>query len=1055
MLAIIKKYAALILGSAVLAVSLVDAQVVIKEPKAGTVTVFQNQFIAGQAAPGLPIQLKVNGIPVDSGSVRIDGVFEFLGVPTPEGPVTYTVTVRLPNGKYFAVDRHIHRIGSPDSIIVNMPENEVGADGRTIMNVTATVVDKWGVKIGDGYFVTVEADRMEMDVQDVDPNTAGIQLRLKNGEVSIPLHAPKEAGSYCLKVSTSNIITRATKEFTTPIEPLMLVGSANGSLHSLKAGGSLSDSSFSLLKGESSLSEGTHTDGRLAFYGRGSIWSNYLLTASYDNERMQRDQFFKDLDPDVLYSVYGDNSNVDYTAQTSSPLFIKLERNRSHILFGDFNTAFTQNELARYDRTFTGVKSHYEAKHGQADAFATVTDRKVVQDEIRGQGISGFYFLGNSNVVAGSEKVRIEVRDKLHPEVVLSRLEKSRINDYEIDYQQATLFFKQPVPSIDNAGNPVYIIVSYESQSGFPDNYVAGVQGEKEITNGLTVGGSAVTEERSPKNYTLLGLNSRYSVGTSLKAVGEIAQGQDNTKRGAAWKLEVGGSPVAELDLKSYYRKVEAGFVNPTVGSGGLSDGLGGTSTERYGVGGTYAGFASTKLGTEYYHTLQNSGNGTVRTSSMSGSIERSFADILNTSLRVENARYESVSADTLPSDTKHSTLVNGKVTVKATSRIDISGEYERSISSSDKEAIQPSVGTVGIDYRVIDPVTLTLQQKFYSGSGSSSIFGLSSSVGFGTSITGKYEIGNGISGKRNQASIGLKNTTKITNDLTSELLYEKTRDLNRNILETSTPDHDAYSIGLEYLPKNSYKATIKAELGKDALSMRRNLVFGGDVRIARDFTLIEKLSYYEETRSQSQNPANGFVGGTLSANPVDQVGAQLSGGMLKKFHNVVGLAYRPVSWDWLNAIGKFEQKAEYNGMVAPEVQYNASIISLHTFIEPIRRLEFGIKYAMKLANERAYGLTAKTFTDLYLVRGEYDLNWNNFDVAAEYRILTQREANDQKIGYSAEIGYVAMQNVHIGVGYNFIGNKDRDLIDYNYWSKGPFVTMRIKFTEKLLNYFQ
>ena len=109
----------------------------------------------------------------------------------------------------------------------------------------------------------------------------------------------------------------------------------------------------------------------------------------------------------------------------------------------------------------------------------------------------------------------------------------------------------------------------------------------------------------------------------------------------------------------------------------------------------------------------------------------------------------------------------------------------------------------------------------------------------------------------------------------------------------------------------------------------------------------------------------------------------------------------------------------------------------------------------MKLANERAYGLTAKTFTDLYLVRGEYDLNWNNFDVAAEYRILTQREVNDQKIGYSAELGYVAMQNVHIGVGYNFVGNKDRDLVDYNYWSKGPFVTMRIKFTEKLLNYFQ
>src|SRR5208283_2532572 len=113
MLAIIKKYALLILGFAVLFVSLVDAQVVITEPKEGTATVFQNQYVAGQAPAGLPIQLKVNGTPVDSGSVRIDGVFEFLGVPTPEGPVTYTVTVRMPNGNNIVVNRKIHRIGSP------------------------------------------------------------------------------------------------------------------------------------------------------------------------------------------------------------------------------------------------------------------------------------------------------------------------------------------------------------------------------------------------------------------------------------------------------------------------------------------------------------------------------------------------------------------------------------------------------------------------------------------------------------------------------------------------------------------------------------------------------------------------------------------------------------------------------------------------------------------------------------------------------------------------------------------------------------------------------
>ncbi|HTX19938.1 MAG TPA: hypothetical protein VMG34_14900, partial [Bacteroidota bacterium] len=999
MFATIKKYLVLTLGGLLTAASLVNAQVFISEPKQGVVSIFQNQFVAGQAPAGLPIQLKVNGIPVDSGNVRIDGVFEFLGVPTPEGPVTYTVSVRMPNGQVVSVDRQIHRVGSPDSIIVSIPENEVGADGRTIMNVTARVVDKWGVRVGDSYFVTVRADSLTMDAQDVDPNTPGIQLRLKNGEVTVPVHAPREAGIYTLSFSTSGVSASAVKEFSTPVEPLMLVGSAEGSVSSLSTGGLMSDSSFSLLKSSNEISDGLHSDGRLAFYGRGSIWGNYLLTASYDNQRIQRDRLFKDLDPDILYSIYGDNSNVDYTAQTSSPLFVKLERNRSYLMFGDFNTAFGQNELARYDRSFTGVKAHYETKEDKVNAFATITDRKVVQKEIRGEGISGFYFLSNSNVVEGSEKVRIEVRDKLHSEVVLSRVDKARISDYQIDYEQGTLFFTQPVPSIDDAGNPVYIVVSYEAQTGLANNYVAGAEGEKEVVKGLTIGASAVTEQQDPKNYTLLGVKTGYSLGNSFKALGEVAQGQDAAQHGAAWDVEVGGAPIERLNLKSYFKKVEAGFVNPTIGAGGLSDGLGGTSTERYGVGGDLDAGASTKLVGDYYHTISQSGQATVTADAVSGGIEHTFAEIVNTSLKVENAQYASATSDTLPEDKKQSTLLDGKATVKATSRLDFTGEYVHNISSSSQDAIQPSVGTIGAQYRVIDPVVLSLEEKIYQGSGNSSVVGLSSSLGYGTTVTSKYEIGNGISGKRNEASIGLKNTTKLTDDLTSELSYERTKNLDKNVLETSTPDHNAFSVGFEYLPKASYKATIKGEIANDGQSNKRDVTFGGDLRLARDFTLLEKMTYYEEIRSAAQDPSNSFSGGTLTSDPSNLIGSSIPDGVLKEFRNTVGIAYRPVSWDWLNAIGKFEQRMDYNGMVTPETYDNASIVSLHAFVEPIRRLELGMKYALKVDDQTSYGLSATTLTDFYLLHAEYDLNWHDFDVAGEYRILSQREANDQKIG--------------------------------------------------------
>ncbi len=81
-----------------------------------------------------------------------------------------------------------------------------------------------------------------------------------------------------------------------------------------------------------------------------------------------------------------------------------------------------------------------------ADLFGSVTNRKVVQEEIRAQGISGYYYLSQNNLVTGSEKVRIEVRDRFHSEIVISRKEKSRYSDYDVDYPQGTLYFKQPVP---------------------------------------------------------------------------------------------------------------------------------------------------------------------------------------------------------------------------------------------------------------------------------------------------------------------------------------------------------------------------------------------------------------------------------------------------------------------------------------------------------------------------------------------------------------------------------------------------------------------------------
>src|SRR5690606_5737897 len=151
---------------------------------------------------------------------------------------------------------------------------------------------------------------------------------------------------------------------------------------------------------------------------------------------------------------------------------------------------------------------HLEMADFRVDGFATITNRQVSQEEIRGAGTSGYYFLRNSNIVTGSEKIRIEVRDRFRSEVVLSSREKARFIDYEIDYTQGSLYFKQPVAALDDQGNPIYIIVSSEAITDGASSYVAGGAGEITLLKALTLGATGVVEQRSPDNYMLLGGNA-------------------------------------------------------------------------------------------------------------------------------------------------------------------------------------------------------------------------------------------------------------------------------------------------------------------------------------------------------------------------------------------------------------------------------------------------------------------------------------------------------------------------------------------------------------------
>ncbi len=985
----------------------------ITDPKDGMVSRMQQHLVRATGSPGAHGELWLNGEKVRDGQFRIDGVIEFIAVPFPIGNVEVEVRVVTPNGIALARQkRMVHILGTPVTIGFDLDRSSLRADGSSTLKGTITLLDEWGYQIMEGYHITLLAEGGTITSPDINANSGGVQRGLESGVATFEFRAGTEVGTGIITAKVNDTTVTIRVPIETPLEPFTLVGLVNGSAASMSGSGDKSG-----LSDLSDMRNGLRADGRMSVYARGTIGDDYLLTASFDSDRRDRSRLFRELDPDYLYSIYGDNSMLHYDVQTNTNLFARIEKNRSYATLGEFGTDLAGNEFTRYQRALNGVKVGHEDDQWALAGFGALTDRRAIQREIRGEGISGFYMLQASDITIGSERVRIEVRDKFQSHVVLKEDNKFRYTDYDIDYLQGTIFFKQPVPAMDAQGNPVWIVVTFEAKTGTASSVIAGGSAQRKITDALSVGLTAVLEEQEPSNYSLLGSSATFAPDSRFRISGEVARSNAVAGSGLAYKVETSGSPADMLSLRGYYRAVEAGFLNITQAGGRRELG-----TEKYGVGATATPTTSSKVTADWYQTLQEIGQGRTRLTSFTGSAEHAFDMGLSGLLKVEDVRYATPDSNATAAE-RHSTLITGSTTYRATDRLRVTAQHEQNIGSA-TDATTPSGSSMLADYKVTDNIVATGSVKLFEAGGAMSSIGLRSTVFEGTEVYGKYEIGNAIGGKRNMMTMGLKNTIELPYDLRGNFAFEHAKDMQRRIAETPTQDHTALSAGLEYLPAEPYKASTKVEFGDNTASHKVNITLAGDIRLEDDLSLVMKYRRGSD-RSKSNR------------------------GYQVLSHLITGLAYRPVSHNNYNVLAKFEVKNDDNRYVQPYNAYSAMIASVHAYAEPVQRMELGIKYAFRVAEEETPLFSQASNTNFILLRGTYDIT-SLLDAGIEYRALMQAQANDILSGYSLEVGYVLQRNLRLVAGYNFKGYKDRDLIDAELSNAGPFMKVSFKFGEDL-----
>ena len=296
-------------------------------------------------------------------------------------------------------------------------------------------------------------------------------------------------------------------------------------------------------------------DGRVAYYLKGRIKGDWLLTASADTQEQPLSSIFSSLDekdpryllrrldPDRYYPVYGDDSTMTEDAPTQGKFYVRLERGESYVMWGNYTVSLHGNELATVDRGLYGGRLHavtdattkYGERRATLDGFLGDPGTLSAREEYRGTGGS-LYYLKHLDSTIGSDLLSIEVRDK-NSGLVLRTQDLVRGQDYDIDSLQGRIVLSQPLPSTsddtsivrtgDIPGNPVFLVVRYEYQPGLAQmsNYDYGGRVSNWFGNHLEIGANASRQNEAANGDRRIGgldATLRYTPSTYIK--GELAQ---------------------------------------------------------------------------------------------------------------------------------------------------------------------------------------------------------------------------------------------------------------------------------------------------------------------------------------------------------------------------------------------------------------------------------------------------------------------------------------------------------------------------------------------------
>ncbi|MFM2407606.1 MAG: hypothetical protein RL358_348 [Pseudomonadota bacterium] len=921
-----------------------------------------------------------------------------------------------------------------------MPElSRLIADGKTRPVIAVKFLDKQGgvVRRGvNGEFNLNEPyrsfDREQATERQPLTGSMGGKARFEvkqDGIALIELEPTTQSGEAVLNFQFQDKRSQEVRAWLQPQQrDWVLVGFAEGS-----AGAKTLSGNMEALQANVNDAQ-LYDKNKLAFYAKGSIKGEYLLTTAYDTAKTTGNKQLKQaVDPTQYYTLYADATQANFDAATASRLYLKLEKKQFYAMFGDYDTGLTVTDLSRYSRTLTGVKSEFKNDTVAYNVFASSTAQAFVKDEIPGNGTSGIYKMSRGNLLPNADKIRIETRDRFQSNLIVSTQTMTRYLDYDIDYVLGTLIFRQPIQTRDGAFNPTYIVAEYESADTTDTRTTLGGRGSYKPIKQLEVGATAIHDGTVGATGILQGTDATYKLSEQTKLRGEFAA----TNRNLGNALINGSAKLAEIthheeqwDGKAYVRDQAGAF---GMGQQATVE----MATRKVGLDGRYKLDESTSFKGQAYQ--QNN----LTTNSKNALLEARVDNQITGALSAYYGARESKDQSTFFGNSQSKQVLAGSAYSMLDNKLSLRAAGEvgtGTVAATAGSITMPNRLILGTDYKVSSQSKVFIEQEFARGdkiAANTARAGVRTQPWMGNELSASVANTATNDADRMYANLGMVQRWQIDEHWQTDFSLDRSKTLHNTIspIQVSNAplpsgqmpnaaggmsDYVATAFGGAY-HDTVWSANGRFELRNSSLAQQKNLKLGTQRVLSEGRSMAAGLTLLNSSGISTINNSDWRV----------------------------SYAHRPNDSEWV-----WFDRADY---ITQFTQAAASVMKTKKLVNNLnanwmmnRRTQLSLQYGAKYVLDNIQGIDYAGYTDLSSAEMRYDIN-EDWDIGGFGALMRSLNAGVKNYGLGASVGYKLMDNTWLAMGYNMRGMLDRDFAAAAYRSRGAFVTLRMKVDQDTL----